>query len=91
MQRLADHVLRHEKPSLRARTLAIRPQPDTHGDDLFILAELQPTVAASLLVAAVEQVALHGPVLAGERIETPRVDAAVEHKGHQQLQGLGFA
>ena len=55
------------------------------------VAELHPHVRVGRLLAAVEQVGLHRPVLAGERVEPARLDAPVEHEREQHLQRLRLA
>ena len=52
--------------------------------------ELHPDVAMLGLLAPVEQVRLHGAVLAAERVEAAGVQAAVEDEREEHLKGLGL-
>ena len=53
-------------------------------------AELHPHVAVLGVLAPVEQVGLHGAVLAAERVEPPRVQPAVQDEREQDFEGLGL-
>ena len=56
-----------------------------------VAAELHPHVPVGGLLAAVEQVGFHGPLVAGERIQPPGFDAPIQHEREQHLQRLRLA
>jgi hypothetical protein len=71
--------------------VAVRAHPDDEGHGLGALGELHPDVAVLGLLPPVEQVGLHRPVLAAERVEPAGVGHPVEDEREQHLQGLGLA
>ncbi len=68
---------------------------DADGHDLGIrhvaARKLHPYIRIGRILFAVEQIRLHGAFFAGERVEPPRLDAAVQDERKQHLEGLGLA
>ena len=81
----------------------VRPHADDQRDRLgrrvflgslgsgYRAPELHPDVAVLRLLAPVEQVGLHRPVLAGERVEAAGVRHAVQDEREEDFQCLGLA
>ena len=98
VQVLADTAVGHEEPRDRRGAVALGPQADADGDVPRPVpgarargGELHPGVAVAGVGAAPQQVVLHRAVLAGERVQPPRVQAPVQHEREEHLERLGLA
>ena len=99
----AHPLVRDEEGGAGALPVFVRGQADDQGDGLLLgagvrgvgglgeAAELHPDVAVLGVLPPVEQVGLHGAVLAAERVEPPRVQPAVQDEREQHFEGLGLA